>query len=202
MYVTRLAPRQVAPEPHLTETEAAVLRHSRPEAPITGMALLYPVCSVHLLEGRTTALYGVLADLASDKGRAGAQIADTRVVAFTEDAPARFFASWSAAFVHEKSPKETADPADAAAAVKGISDLLSVLRRVGKAHAHMSAHAVAEQLAAMEAHFLDLPGPEEVLALAGTEEAPSAAEFLAVYDSSVSADLDSERAWPAPLLRL
>jgi electron transfer flavoprotein alpha/beta subunit len=73
------------------------------------------------------------------------------------------------------------------------------LIKLGKTLADMSQKELETALGSLETAFLELPAVVTVLGLVTHPNVPDLEEYLAIFDSPVDIDLDSEQIWPAPL---
>ncbi|KXZ55256.1 hypothetical protein GPECTOR_3g395 [Gonium pectorale] len=195
VYVARLQQRQNTLDNVKAHVSRMVEKHGQ-DAEITGFMLLYPLCYIHVMEGKTPQLMAVLRELLTHGSEL--RLGETRVISSCEDVPARYFSAWYAAFVPSASSVEAMDPLDAFGAVKSASDINNFLRKVGPELSTPQDSETKRKLNSVESSFEDVPAQELVLSLTPTEDAPTIAEYLDIFDSPVNVDLESEQVWPMP----
>lgn len=195
VYVARLQHRASGVDAVKAPLARAVEKLSQ-DGDVTGFLLVYPMCYVHVIEGKTQQLMAILREVMTHS--AELRLHETRVISSTEDVPSRYFNAWYAAFVPSNSTAEAMDPLDAFGAVKSASDINAFLRKTGPQLQGPNDGDTRRRLQAFESAFDDVPPQELVLSLAPTEDAPTVSEFLDIFDSPINVDLESEQVWPMP----
>ncbi|PNW88650.1 hypothetical protein CHLRE_01g038750v5 [Chlamydomonas reinhardtii] len=196
VYVARLAQRQNSSDSVRALLSRVIEKHSSVEGEITGFLLVYPLCYIHVIEGKTPQLMAVLREVLNHG--ADVRLAETRVVSSCEDVPGRHFNGWYVAYLPSGSTVESMDPLDAFGAVKGATDINTFLRKAGPELLAPMDPETRRKLSNVDASLEDVPAQELVLSLTPTEDAPTVAEYLDIFDAPVNVDLESEQVWPMP----
>ncbi|KAG2496145.1 hypothetical protein HYH03_005747 [Edaphochlamys debaryana] len=196
VYVARLNQRQNQVDDIKAHLSRAIDKHSQDGGEVTGFLLVYPLCYIHVIEGKTTQLMGVLREVLGHG--ADVRLGETRVVSSCEDVPGRYFNAWYAAFLASNSTAEAMDPLDAFGAVKTATDINAFLRKAGPELVTPNDVETRRKLASVESCLESVPAQELVLSLTPTEDAPTISEYLDIFDSPVNVDLESEQVWPMP----
>ncbi|GFR39639.1 hypothetical protein Agub_g105 [Astrephomene gubernaculifera] len=195
VYVARMLQRHNTMDAVKGQLSRIVEKNSQ-DGEITGFLLVYPLCYIHVIEGKTPQLMAVLRDVQSQGS--DLRLSETRIISSCEDVPARYFSAWYAAYMPSVSNVEAMDPLDAFGAVKSASDINGFLRKAGPELTSPNDSDTRRKLNTVESSFEDVPAQELVLSLTPTEDAPTLAEYLDIFDSPVNVDLESEQVWPMP----
>lgn len=168
---------------------------------ISGLLIVWPLCSACMLEARTSSLMAILRELLPFVSSTSntTDFVEARVISSTEDITSRCFSGLLSTFVNSPSTSDTMDPCDSTTIVKVASDLNSFLRKTGQSLQGQTEAEVKRRLGSFESYFDNLPASETILSLTPAEDAPTLDEFLSVFDSSVNVDLQSESVYPSPL---
>ncbi|MEW5319878.1 MAG: hypothetical protein WDW38_010997 [Sanguina aurantia] len=169
IYVARFCRRELNID-HQKAMFTKMFEKHYPDGEIAGILLLYPTCCVHVIE----------------------------VISSTEDVPARCFGSWQIAYVASPSSLDVMDALEPSLMVKSATSINNFLRKLGPTLVGLAEPALWKRLHSLEAFYEDVPSLELVLSMVASDEAPSIAEYLDIYDAPVNVDLDSELVWPMP----
>ncbi|GLC67795.1 hypothetical protein PLESTF_000608200 [Pleodorina starrii] len=195
VYVARMLQRHNTMEGVRLQMSRIIDKHGQ-DGEITGFLLVYPLCYIHVIEGKTPQLMGVLREVLTHGSEL--RLTETRVISSCEDVPARYFNTWYAAFLPSNSSVEVMDPLDTFGAVKSASNINAFLRKAGPELTSPQDPETRRKLSAVESSFEEVPAQEVVLSLAPTEDAPTVSEYLDIFDAPVNVDLESEQVWPMP----
>ena len=168
---------------------------------MTGVVLVYPDCTLVVLEGPTRQIMDVLRKLdevlveaAPEEKMFGA----VKVCASTEDIPRAAFASFEAAYVNSATA-EAYEAEEAENLVKTTSGVNIAMLKLGAKLGGMARGEMDQTLNNLTGAFPELPIMQSLMGLLMAEEgAPTLEEFLDIYDAALDVDLDSENVWPMP----
>ncbi|GIL91097.1 hypothetical protein Vretimale_9519 [Volvox reticuliferus] len=195
VYVARMVQRHNTMESVRLQLSRVIDKHGQ-DGELTGFLLVYPLCYIHIIEGKTPQLMAVLREVLTHGSEL--RLTETRVISSCEDVPARYFNAWYAAFVPSSSTVEVMDPLDTFGAVKSASNINAFLRKAGPELTSPQDPETRRKLSSVDSSLEDVPAQEVVLSLAPTEDAPTVTEYLEIFDSPVNVDLESEQVWPMP----
>lgn len=167
----------------------------------SGIVLVYPDCTLVVLEANTRQVMDVLRKLdevlveaAPDEKMFGT----VKVCASTEDIPANAFTSFEAAFVNSATA-EAYEAEEAENLVKSSSGVNIAMLKLGAKLGVMGRGEADQALHNLTGAFPELPVMQSLMGLLMAEEgAPTLGEFLDIYDAALDIDLDSENVWPMP----
>ncbi|CAM9684669.1 unnamed protein product [Ectocarpus sp. 8 AP-2014] len=118
-----------------------------------------------------------------------------KILVSSEDCPAPYFAKWFHYNIQLNAESNVdIDKEDPVEASWGVYDKLVELASEMRQHSGTS----VSELKRKYNHLV--PSNERVLGLAETEKNTSLSEYLQIYDTPISATLESERVWPIPAL--
>lgn len=172
------------------------------EGPVTGISLVLPQSTVHLVEASPKVVLDLLRDISGNRTPAARQqqqqllLKDVKVLAFEEDVPKRAFPTWEFRVLSfdralELAPEEASTDSGQVLSIGMHSSML----RLGEALARMHANdrtllaATLENLRGSQLRDL-LPTAEQI---AGCLEAPDIfplGDWLALYDAPISVELE------------
>mmetsp|Transcript_46010 Transcript_46010/g.73648 ORF Transcript_46010/g.73648 Transcript_46010/m.73648 type:complete len:257 (-) Transcript_46010:327-1097(-) len=167
----------------------------------TGIVLVYPDCTLVVLEASTRQVMDVLRKLdevlveaAPEEQMFGA----VKVLASTEDTPCAAYASFEAAYVNSATA-EFYEAEEAENLVKSTSGVNLAMLKLGSKLGSMGRGETGQALHNLMGAFPELPMMQSLMGLLVSEDgAPTLGEFLDIYDAALDIDLDSENVWPMP----
>eukprot|EP00873_Tetraselmis_striata_P025217 jgi/Tetstr1/445481/TSEL_033259.t1 len=163
----------------------------------TGVLMVYPTCCIHVLEARTSMIMRLLRAI-QKAAPTESYLRQVAVIACTEDIPFRAYKKWYATFVDTLSKVEHVDGVDSALCVNAASTINLSMIAMGKMLSSVPEAELPSTLKSLQSFYTDLPTPENILAIASTEDCPTLDEFLEIFDEPVNIDLESEKVWPMP----
>lgn len=160
----------------------------------TGCLLVYPHCTLCMMEGATKQLMEVLRKF--EQMSEGERMCSTiKVCASTEDIPSRAFLRFATSFV-SSATQDSYEPEEQETIVKTTSELNINMLKLGMYLSDKSKQEVDSILENLKASFPVTPMMNTMMGLLLAEGAPTLEEFLDIYDSTMDIDLDSENVWP------
>jgi len=163
----------------------------------TGILMVYPTCCIHVLEARTSTIMRLLRAI-QKAAPTESYLRQIAVISCTEDIPFRAYNKWYATFVDTLSKVEHVDGLDSTQCVSAASTINLSMIAMGKMLCSVPEAELASSLKSLQSFYTDLPTPENILAMASTEDCPTLDEFLEIFDEPVNVDLESEKVWPMP----
>jgi len=162
----------------------------------TGCLLVYPHCTLCVMEGATKQLMEVLRKLEqmTEEERMCSTI---KVCASTEDIPSKAFLRFAMAFVNSAT-QDSYEAEEQETIVKTTSELNINMLKLGMHLSDKSKQEVDSIMENVRGSFPVTPVMQTLMGLLLTEGAPTCEEFLDIYDSTMDIDLDSENVWPMP----
>ncbi|KAM4692563.1 testis-expressed protein 47-like [Rhinophrynus dorsalis] len=166
---------------------------------VTGLLLLYPSYTVHVLESSSDVLYSALQELSRMKRQGDrALVLDPRILVMSHNIPSRLFNQWSYRVVDvpgqhlgEKYNEEATDGI--------ISECLTKLLKIGK---HLTKYPKGSKNIP-DSVFEKIPElivPQaSIYHLLQCKDLLTPDQFLQAYDSPLNVLLDSDRVWPTPV---
>ncbi|XP_053310128.1 testis-expressed protein 47-like [Spea bombifrons] len=166
---------------------------------VSGLLLLYPSYTIHVLESSSDVLYCVLRELRNMKKQGNrALVLDPRIVVMSHDIPSRLFSQWSYKVLHvpaqhlgDKYANETVDDI--------ISECLTKILKIGK---HLTKYPKGSKNIPDSAFekVPDLIIPQASISfLLHCKDLLTPDQFLETYDSPLNILMDSDRVWPTPV---
>lgn len=167
----------------------------------TGVVLVYPDCTLVVLEATSRHVMDVLRKLdevleeaASEEKMFGA----VKVCASTEDIHRNAFVGFEAAYINSTT-SEAYEAEEAENLVKTASGANLAVLKLGAKLGGMGRGEKNQTLNNLTTSFPELPLMQSLMGLLKAQEgAPSLGEFLDIYDAALDIDLDSENVWPMP----
>ena len=167
----------------------------------TGVVLVYPDCTLVVLEGMTRLIMDVLRKLDEVLEEAEPEermFGAVKVCASTEDIPRNAFTTFEAAYVNSATA-EAYDAEETENLVKTTSGVNIAMLKLGAKLGGMQRGETEQTLNNLTGAFPELPLMQSLMGLLMAEEgAPTLGEYLDIYDSALDIDLDSENVWPMP----
>ncbi|CAM9216123.1 unnamed protein product, partial [Choristocarpus tenellus] len=166
-------------------------------APITGVLIVQKESVLHLIETSMDTSTSFLRHLQSmeDGVAPHERIMDNiKILVSSEDCPTPYFPKWFNYYV-QVNPESNIDinREDPIEASWGVLDKLAELAK------EMSQQQSSISASELKRKFYHLvPSNERVLGLAESNKNMTLSEYLQVYDTPISAILESERVWPIP----
>ncbi|KAM8797002.1 testis-expressed protein 47 [Eudromia elegans] len=167
------------------------LQRYYPGEAVTGLLLLYPSCTVHVLEGSSDPLFSVLRELrdAPLQGRRPLAVG-AKILVLSHDVPTRLFQQWS-----HQAPSASAGPAEPEPLEGLVGRCLAALLRLGMLQRR--AEGPPPLVDALLEQLPELLGLEAAAGqLLARAELQSPAQFLQAYDSPLHAGLGADDVWP------
>ena len=167
----------------------------------TGVVLVYPDCTLVVLEAGTRQVMEVLRKLdevLEDATPEQRMFNGVKILASTEDIPRAAFESFEAAFVNSATA-EHYEAEEEENLVKTSSSINLAMLKLGAKLSGMGRGERDQTLGNLTGAFPQLPLMQSLMGmLRAPEGAPTLGEFLDIYDSSLDVDLESENVWPIP----
>ncbi|XP_051958226.1 testis-expressed protein 47 [Xyrauchen texanus] len=176
------------------------LQRSRPGEDITGLLLLYPEHTLHVIECSTETLQSVLQDLRHMQGDLhSGLILEPRVLLVSHNLPSRLFQQWNYKLLSESDSSRPVGSEDQSSE-KLVSETLHQLLSLG---CHLlnireqitGSKEIPEQLLKDASELI--PPQAAVSRLVQMESLLSPMHYLSTYFSPLHQLLDSESVWPA-----
>lgn len=166
-----------------------------------GIVLVYPDCTLVVLEATTRRVMDVLRKLdevlveaAPEEKMFGA----VKVCASTEDIPRNAFACFEAAYVNSAT-SEAYEAEETENLLRTTSSVNVAMLKLGAKLGGMGRGETNQTLSNLTGSFPELPLMQSLMGLLMAEEgAPTLGEFLDIYDAALDTDLDGENVWPVP----
>jgi len=162
----------------------------------TGILLVYPHCTLCVLEAATNQLMEVLRKLESlpEEQR---MCNTVKVCASTEDIPSKAYFRFMTAFINS-AVQDSYEPEEQETLVKSVSDMNIAMLKLGALLADKSKQDLDSALDNVRSAFPETPVLQTLMGMLLAEGAPTLEEFLDIFDSTMDIDLDSENVWPMP----
>lgn len=166
---------------------------------VTGILLLYPSCTIHVLESGGDVLYCVLRDLRKMKKRGErALVPNAKILVLSHNIPNRLFSQWSykvldvpGQYLGDKYSEEATDGI--------ITECLTKILKIGKQLTKYPKGSKTIPNSLFE-KLPELTIPQtSILHLLHSRELLTPDQFLQAYDSPLHVTLDSDRVWPTPV---
>lgn len=162
----------------------------------TGVLLVYPHCTLCVVEAATKQLMEMLRKL--DEMPEETRLCSTiKVCASTEDIPNKAYSRFMTAFVNSAT-QDSYEPEEQELLVKAVSDVNIAMLKLGTSLSEKSKQDVDSALDNVRSAFPETPVLQTLMGILLAEGAPTCEEFLDIYDSTMDIDLDSENVWPMP----
>ncbi|KAM8946450.1 testis-expressed protein 47 [Pelodytes ibericus] len=190
---------QLADKRHLAEYWEHQFQKYNQDEPVTGLLLLYPSYTIHMLESSSDVLYCILRELRNMKKQGDrALVLDPRILVMSHHLPNRLFSQWSykvldvpVQHLESKYSDEVNDDI--------ITECLTKLLKIGK---HLMKYPKGSKNIP-DSVFDRVP---ELIIMQGSishllhcKEFLTPEQFLKTYDCPLNILLDSERVWPIPI---
>ncbi|XP_038633982.1 testis-expressed protein 47-like isoform X1 [Scyliorhinus canicula] len=166
---------------------------------ITGLLLLYPNYVIHVLESSSDVLYSVIQDLRDmQQQQEKTLLLEPKILVVSHNIPSRLFQNWEYALLNITA-KRLDDTLKGEPIEKIISECLTVLLKLG-AHIQKAYKELPNKQAnPVLDHVPELIVPQDLIQrLLKSKELLTPAQFLCIYNASLSIILDSELVWPMP----
>ncbi|KAM9296795.1 testis-expressed protein 47-like [Gastrophryne carolinensis] len=198
IFVSRISP-DLADKKELGEWWEQRLQLCSSGEPVGGLLLLYPACSIHVLEASGDALYHVLRDLQRTTRQKEDRklLLDSRILVMSHNLPTRLFHQWNYKVQHvpgqSLGDRYSEEEPDAI-----ITECLHKMLRTGK---HLNKYpkgsrnlpdSVLEKIPDL------LVPPASIMQLLQSHELLTPEQFLRIYDSPLHVAMDSDCVWPTP----
>ncbi|KAM5135109.1 testis-expressed protein 47-like [Mantella aurantiaca] len=166
---------------------------------VTGILLLYPSCTVHVLESGGDTLYCVLRDLRKMKKQEDrALVLNPKILVLSHNIPNRLFSQWSYKVLDV--PGQYLGDKYSEEATEGIiTESLTKILKIGKQLTkYPKGPKIIPDSLFEKSPELTIP-QTSILHLLHSKELLTPDQFLQTYDSPLHITMDSDRVWPTPV---
>ncbi|XP_075071333.1 testis-expressed protein 47-like isoform X2 [Mixophyes fleayi] len=165
---------------------------------VTGLLLMYPAYTIHVLESSGDVLYCVLRDLKRMKKQEDrALLLDPKIVVISHNIPNRLFSQWCYKVLNVPG-QHLGDKYSEEATDGIISECLTKILKMGK---HLTKYPKGSKNIADSVFekVQELIVPQtSILHLLQCKDLFTPEQFLQAYDTPLHVILDSDRVWPTP----
>ncbi|XP_041073362.1 testis-expressed protein 47-like [Carcharodon carcharias] len=166
---------------------------------ITGLLLLYPSYVIHVLESSSDVLYSVIHDLRDmQHQQERALLLEAKILVMSHNVPSRLFQHWEYNLL-TITAKRLDDTLQGESVERVVRECLTALLKLGmhlqKAYKELPNKAAKSVLD----NVPELIVPQALIrCLLKSNELLTPAQFLSIYNASLSIIMDSELVWPKP----
>ncbi|XP_078082175.1 testis-expressed protein 47 [Mustelus asterias] len=166
---------------------------------ITGLLLLYPNYVIHVLESSSDVLFSVIQDLRDmQQQQERALLLEPKILVLSHNIPSRLFQHWEYILLNITA-KRLDDTLKGEPMEKIISECVTVLLKLGMHIQKVSKELPHRPADSVLGNVPELIVPEDLIRrLLRSNELLTPAQFLCIYNASVSVIMDSELVWPKP----
>ncbi|XP_068118014.1 testis-expressed protein 47-like [Hyperolius riggenbachi] len=197
IFVSKISP-NLADKRDLGEFWEQQFQRYSPGEPVTGLLLLYPQYTIHVVESSSDVLYCVLRELRKMQTQGDrALVLDARILVMSHNIPTRLFNQWSYKVLNV--PGQYLGEYNDEATDGILTECITKILKIGK-HLTKYPKGTKNMPDSVFEKIPDLVVPQtSIRHLLQSKELITPEQFLQAYDTPLHVTLDSDRVWPTPV---